>query len=125
MPSRRHSYVAGAPTFPSKSMARTEKVCSPTSSSERPHSKPPRFMSAADSKPHGSYDQKSTLHSNVTSGSFEWNVKIASGSHVSAGGFRSMNDSGGSFAARASYLQLNLAGVESARPAPFRSIART
>src|ERR671915_269778 len=109
-PMSSHVKVVGAPTLPSKSIARTENVCGPTSVSSRPHSKPPRFMNCASSKPHGSYGQKSTLHSKVTSGSFEWNVKMASGATPAASGW---------------YSHSNFAGVESARPAPFRSIART
>jgi hypothetical protein len=65
------------------------------------------------------------LHSKVTSGSFEWNVKTASGSHVSAFGFTSMNASGGSPAGNGSYVHVNFAGVESKSPAPFMSMART
>jgi hypothetical protein len=37
----------------------------------------------------------------------------------------SMNACGATPAASGSYFQVNFAGVESGRPAPFRSIART
>ena len=47
-------WVAGWPTLPSKSMARTEKVCGPTSVSSKAHSKAPCDMNVAPSKPHGS-----------------------------------------------------------------------
>src|ERR671914_2849663 len=93
-PRIRQVYVAAGPTLPSKSIARTEKVCGPTSLASKPHSNAPRFMKVAPSNPHGSYPFKSTLHWKVTSGSFEWNVKIASRRNVSAGGVTSRMTSG-------------------------------
>jgi hypothetical protein len=97
-PSTFQVYVAGVPTLPSKSMARTENVCEPASVSVKPHSKAPRCMFWTISKPHGSYGNASTLHSKVTSGSFEWKVKIASSIHVGSFGLTSMKASGASFA---------------------------
>ena len=92
-PSSRHVYIAGWPTLPSKSIARTKNMCGPTSVSSSPHSKPPWFMCATVSKPQFSHALRSTLHSNVTSGSLEWNVNSDSSAHVSASGFMSMNAS--------------------------------
>jgi hypothetical protein len=54
------------------------------------------------SKPHGSQPNWSTEHSKVTSGSLEWNVKMASISHVCASGLMSRKTSGGSFGGSAS-----------------------
>src|SRR5918999_6280180 len=48
-----HLYVVGAPTLPSKSIARTENVCGPTSVASKPHSNAPWFMNVAPSNPHG------------------------------------------------------------------------
>src|ERR687895_2952203 len=81
-PMSSHVNMVGAPTLPSKSIARTENVCGPTSFSARAHSKAPWFINVALSKPHGSYPFASTLHWKVTSGSFAWKVKIASRSQV-------------------------------------------
>ena len=113
-PSSRHVYIAGWPTLPSKSIARTKKMCGPTSVSSRPHSKPPWFMWATVSKPQFSHALRSTLHSNVTSGSFEWNVKIESSAQVSGSGFMSMNACGATPAGSGRYSHVCFAGVSSA-----------
>ena len=121
-PSRLQVNVAGGPVLPSKSVARTRNVCGPTSVSSSSHSKPPRCMNAALSKPHGSYGCVSTRHSKVTSGSSEWKVKSAFSAHVSVRGPRSTNASGGSLGGSGTYVQSCRAGVGSA--SSLRSTAR-
>jgi hypothetical protein len=86
--------TVGAPTLPSKSVARTRNVCRPTSVSSRPHSNAPCERNIGSSQPHGSYAFVSTRHSNVTSGSFAWNVKMASSDHVAASGVTSRTTTG-------------------------------
>jgi hypothetical protein len=71
-------------------------------------------MKPAPSKPHGSQAYWSTLHWKVTSGSFEWNVKIASRRNVSFGGTTSKVISGGTPEGSGTYVHSKCAGVGSA-----------